>query len=181
MKWLISFLLFWMSSGVCWAKVDLKSTKRLIIPVDTVTPKITNADVAQVVPLDLHQGASEGVVFSRIADRGFNLWFNSSFIKQSSLGRIAEETQQKLKADVVVPPSGALGVSHRFSFKVEAFQAVAKIEYTGWLHADLNYDAKESATNFLFKEKVFANKDLILSHKRNREQAFSMIGLAWTW
>lgn len=181
MKWIMSFLLLLMCSGSCWAKVDLKSTKRLIIPVDTVTPKITSADVAKVVPLDLRQGDSEGTVVSRIADRGVSLWFNSTLMKDSTLGRMAQETQEKLKADVYVPATTPLGVSHKFSLKIEAFQALAKLEYSGWLKAAVNYDARSAVTDILFKEKVFADKDLILSHKAGGEQAFSMIGLAWAW
>ncbi|WP_415062370.1 hypothetical protein [Bdellovibrio sp.] len=181
MRLIMTVLFLVTCSGVCWGKVDLKSTKRLIIPVDQVTPKITQADVAQVVPMDFKEGDSQNTVFSRIADRGFSLWFNSSFMKESALGRFAEEAQEKLKTDVVVPASTTKGVSHKFSFRIEAFQALAKMEYTGWLRAAINYDAKASATDILFKEKVFANKDLIVSHRANKDQDLSMIGLAWSW
>ncbi|MEN0057234.1 MAG: hypothetical protein AAGB31_00240 [Bdellovibrio sp.] len=181
MRLILSFLFFIGFPCLCWCKVDIKSTKRLIIPVDTVTPKITSDDVAKVVPLDLRQGDSEGTVMTRIADRGFSLWFNSSAVKQSTLGRIAENTQEKLKTDVVVPAGTPEGVSHKFSFRVEAFQALAKMEYSGWLRAAINYDAKASVTDIFFKEKVFSDKDLTVSHKADKEQGLSMIGLAWSW
>lgn len=180
MKWILSFL-FIMIGAPCGAKVDIRTTHRLIIPVDTVTPAMRPEDVAKVIPTDLKTGDDEKTVFTRIADRGFALWFNSSMMKETSLGRIAQETQEKLKTDVVVPAQSPLGVSHKFSFRIEAFQALAKMEYTGWLKAAINYDAKASATDILFKEKVFTDKDLFLSHKSSKEQAFSMIGLAWSW
>lgn len=181
MKQIITFILCLFCLSPCGAEVDLKATKRLVIPVDTVTPKLTSSDVAKVVPLDLQQGDSEGTVFKRIADRGISSWLNSNLIKETSLGRIAEEAKEKLKADVVVESSEPSGVSHKFSFKVEAFQALAKLEYTGWLQCDIAYDAKSSATDILFKEKVFSDKDLVLGHKASREQNFSSIELAWTW
>lgn len=182
MKWCcLSFLLLIGFSGICQAKVDLKSTKRLIIPEDKVTPKITSEDVAKVVPTDLKAGDSESTVITRIADRGFSLWFNSAAMKATTIGRIAETAQEKLKTDVVVPAASPKGVSHKFSFKIEAFQALAKLEYTGWLKAAVNYDAKASATDISFKEKVFHNKDLIVSHKADKQQDLSMIGLAWSW
>ncbi len=181
MRLVMSFLLFIFAGVPCWAKVDLKSTKRLIIPVDRVTPKITSADVAKVVPTDLKEGDSESTVLTRIADRGFSLWFNSSAMRATTLGRMAETAQEKLKTDVVVPASTPRGVSHKFSFKIEAFQALAKVEYTGWLRAAINYDAKSSETDILFKDKVFQNKDLIVSHKASKEQGLSMVGLAWTF
>lgn len=181
MRLIMSFLFLIGFTCPCMAKVDLKSTKRLIIPEDKVTPKITQADVAKVVPLDLKQGDSEGTVLTRIADRGFSLWFNSAAMKATTLGRIAETAQEKLKTDVVVPASTPKGVSHKFSFKVEAFQALAKVEYTGWMKAAINYDAKAAETDIFVKEKVFSNKDLVVSHKATKEQGLSMVGLAWSW
>ncbi|WII72241.1 hypothetical protein QJS83_17395 [Bdellovibrio sp. 22V] len=181
MKWIMSIFLSLGFTCACWGKVDIRTTKRLIIPKDTVTPKLTKEDVAKVIPLDIKEGDSTGQVMNRIADRSFNLWFNSSAVKSSAIGRLAEETQEKLKTDVVVPASTAKGISHKFSFRIEAFQALAKIEYTGWLKAAVNYDAKSSETNIFFKEKVLENKDLIVSHKADKTQGLSMVGLAWSF
>lgn len=142
---------------------------------------MTTEDVAKIVPTDLPSGSSEGMLLTRMVDKGVSLWFNSEAMKQSSIGRIAEETQEKLKTDLVVPADSAGGVSHKFSFRVEAFQALAKLEYSGWMKAAINYDAKSSATDILFHEKVFENKDLVLTHRATREQRLSMIGLAWAW
>lgn len=180
MKFFVSFLLLLACSN-CWAQVDLKTTKRIVIPEDKYTPKITSADVAKVVPTDLKAGADESTVLSRIADRGVSLWFNSAAMRATTFGRIAETTQEKLKTDVVVPASSEEGVSHKFSFRIEAFQAMAKIEYTGWLKAAINYDAKIAETDISLKEKIFQDKNLFLSHKGNSKQATSMIGVAWTW
>ena len=55
------------------------------------------------------------------------------------------------------------------------------MEYSGWVKAAVNYDAKASATDIQFKDKVMNNKDLVVSHKANKEQGLSMIGLAWSW
>ncbi|KHD88976.1 MAG: hypothetical protein OM95_05790 [Bdellovibrio sp. ArHS] len=180
MKLIMSCLLILGFTCTCLGKVDLKATKRLIIPKDTVTPKITKADVAKVIPLDLKEGDSQGTVISRIADRGFSLWFNSKMMKETALGRFAEQTQEKLKTDVVVPAKDSQGVSHKFSFRVEAFQALAKVEYSGWLKAAFNYDAKASATDIIVKEK-FRNKDLFVTHKANKSEDLSMVGVAWSW
>lgn len=179
MRILITFISLLAFSAVAQAKVDLKSTKRLIVPVDNVTPRITQKDVAKVVPLDLKQGDSQSTVITRIADRGFGLWFNS--IKDTSIGRLAETAQERLKTDIEITPSEDEGTRHKFSFKVEAFQAMAKVEYTGWMNAEINFDAKSAQTDIQLKDKVFDNKDLIVSHKSTKEQALSMIGLAWSW
>lgn len=181
MKKLASFILCLGFSASCLAKVDIKTTKRLIIPVDNVTPKLSQADVAKVVPMDMPAGTSQGTLLTRMVDRGVSLWLNSPLMKNSAVGRIAEETQQKLKTDVVVPADKEGGVNHKFSLKVEAFQALAKLEYEGWTKAAINFDAKSSSTNFSLKEKVFDNKELFLTHKADKEQDLSMVGLAWSW
>ncbi|UOF00034.1 hypothetical protein [Bdellovibrio reynosensis] len=181
MKFFVPFLLLLVCATGWGAQVDLRTTKRIIIPEDKFTPKITTADVAKVVPTDLKAGASQETVISRIADRGISLWFNSAAMRATTLGRIAETTQEKLKTDVELPAASEEGVSHKFSFKIEAFQAMAKLEYTGWLKAAINYDAKIAETDISIKEKIFANKDLTLSHKGNSKQALSMIGVAWTF
>ena len=166
----------------CKAKVNVAETKPLVIPVDNVTPTITSKDVAQFIPTDASvRNSSTSTMMYRIADKSFNVWFNSPAVKSSLLGRAVEETQEKLKTDVVVPASSSEGVTHKFSFRIEAFQALAKLEYTGWMKAAINYDAKAAATDVSFKEKLFSDKELVLSHKGNKEQGLSMIGLAWQW
>ncbi|MGZ3772923.1 MAG: hypothetical protein ACXVCY_05375 [Pseudobdellovibrionaceae bacterium] len=181
MKLIMSFLLMIGFTVPCLGKVDLESTQPLVIPEDTVTPKLTKNDVAKVIPTDLKQGDSQTTIMKRIADRGVSLWFNSDVMKETSIGRFAETAQEKLKTDVILPTRTPQGVNHKLSFKVEAFQALAKLEYTGYLNASVNYDAKASATDILFKEKIFTNKNLLLSHKVHKDQDLSMIGLAWSW
>lgn len=182
MKKFIFFLLLLSVSSTCLAEqVELASTKPLKIPVDNVTPRITSEDIAKVIPLDMTEGSSQSTVISRVVDRGVSLWMRSSTFKNSSLGRMAEETQEKLKTDIEVPATSEEGISHKFSVKVEAFQAMARLEYTGWVKAMINFDAKDSSTDIIFEEDVFENKKMIVSHKADREQALSMVGLAWSW
>ena len=151
-----------------------------VIPVDNVTPKITQKDVQEFIPTDMQPTGDPGQVAGRVADRGLNYWLNSPAMKDTALVRVVDETQQKLKTDVVVQ-GGENEVQHKFSFRVEAFQALAKLEYTGWLKAAVNYDAKAAETNIQVSEKVFDNKDLTLTHKGNSKEALSMVGLGWNF
>ena len=164
------------------AKVSVKNTKPMIIPVDTVTPKITQADVEKLVPLEMAKTSTSSNILTRIADRGFSMWFNSAAIKDSALGRAAEKTQEKLKTDVVIQEgAGDNSVKHKFSMRLEAFQAMAKLEYSGWMKANVNYDASRAQTNFEIKEKAFGDKDLVVSHKASSKEALSMVGLNWNF
>lgn len=168
-------------ASLCWAKVSIRNTKPLVIPIDRFTPKITKEDVAKVIPLDVTPEDSTSKVMSRIADRSFNLWFNSSAVKNSRFGRMAEETQEKLKTDVVVPAESPNGISHKISVRIEAFQAMAKMEYRGWLNAGINYDAKSSETNIEVNEEILDDKKLVVSHKVSKSEGLSMVGVGWSW
>ncbi|WP_413291756.1 hypothetical protein ACLSU7_10085 [Bdellovibrio sp. HCB185ZH] len=178
-------ILFFVSSflcaGKCMAGVELSTTKKLVIPVDNVTPKITSQDVNKVIPTDNLGAETTSTMMGKIADRSFNLWFNSDVVQESLLGRVVQETQETLKTDVVVPATTKTGTSHKFSFRVEAFQALAKMEYKGWLNAAVNYNARAAETDVQVKERVFSDKDLIVSHKGTSRDSLAMIGLAWQW
>lgn len=180
MKLVVSTLII-MFSPVCFAKVDIKTTKPMIIPVDNVTPRITEKDVEEVVPTDISQGESGNSVISRMLDKGFNYWYKNSELKKSSVGRAADAAQEKLKTDVVVPAATKNGTNHKFSFRVEAFQTQAKLEYTGWTKAAVKYDASHARTNFEVSEKVWKDKDLVLSHSVTSREDVSSVGVKWAW
>ncbi len=165
----------------CFAKIDLDATKPLLIPVDHVTPQITQKDVGEIIPTDVDSTQSTGSMMSRIADRSFQYWYNNSGFKDSAVGRVAESTQEKLKTDVVVPSSSASGVTHKFSFKIEAFQALAKMEYTGWIKAMIDYNARAAQTDFSVSEKLFKDKDLVVSHSLSAREGMSSMGLRWSF
>lgn len=165
----------------CFARVDVRTTKPLVIPVDRVSPRITNKDVEQFIPTDMVATSSTDTVMTRIMDRGLNYWYNSSGFKDSALGRAAVETQEKLKTDVTVKGSSPKATSHKFSFRVEAFQALAKIEYTGWMRAAVNYNAQKAQTNIAVREKIYKDKDIVLSHSMSSREGATSMGVGWSW
>lgn len=161
----------------CWA-VTLDETRELVIPVDRYTPKITSADVAKVIPLDIHPEEGASRVVNRIADRGFGLWFDT-VLKDSSIGRMAEAAQETLKTDIEVVPTEPGGVAHKVTMQFEAFAAQAIIKYSGWVKAQIR--VSPAGSDIVVKEKIFENKDLLLSHSSNRDQDISMISMGWSW
>ncbi len=163
------------------SKLDLHSTKPLVIPRDNVTPRLTSKDVAEIIPTNIPKDESTASMMNRIADRTFMRWFNSPSVRDSAFGRFATQTEENLKTDVVVEGEAPEDISHKFSVRIEAFQACAKLMYSGWLNAAVNYDAKASQADVQITEKVLHDKDLTLSHKNNSDQGLSMIGLAWSW
>ena len=165
----------------CRAGVDLYSTQPLEIPRDDYTPRITSSDIEKFIPLDVKKTDSTDRVLGRIMDRTVNIWLKSSTIKNSSLGRAIDKTQETLKTDVVIKAQNPHEISHKLTFKVDAFQTEAKVEYKGLLDANFNYNFSNAESIFQVSDKVFDDKNLVFSYKNNHEQALSMIGLAWSW
>lgn len=180
MKWIAccSILLMTCSS---FARVDIRTTKPLVIPVDRFSPRITSKDIAEFVPTDVTSNDSADSVVGRIVDRGLSYWYNNSGFKNTALGRVAEDAQQKLKTDVTVQGSSPKATAHKFSFRIEAFQALAKIEYTGWMKAAINYNAQKAQTNIAVREKIYKDKDLVVSHSVSSREGVSSMGVGWSW
>jgi hypothetical protein len=178
--WVILSLLF-LNAIPSWAKVTIEETQPLEMLEDNVTPKISMAEISKVLPTDIKQGENQNRILSKIADRGFQYWFNSSQMRDVGLIRVAHQTQEKLKTDVVLPSDDPLGVKHKISFNFEVFQAMAKLEYSGWVRAAASYDAKSASADISLKEKISSTKDIFLTHKANRNQDLSMVGVSWSF
>lgn len=168
---------------VCGAKadIDLQTTQPLKDPLTLhEDPFITYQQMQKIIPTDMHPSDNQSLVLSKVADRGINEWLKSDGMKNSPLVQTVDDTQKKLKTDVTVSDSSdPNAVQHKFSFRVEALQALAKMEYTGWTRATVAYDAKASETNFELHKQLFADKDLILSHKAR--EGTSSVGVGWKW
>lgn len=170
------------SANHCLATVDIASTEPIHIPVDYYTPKVTSSDVAKVYPADSFKpGSDSTVIMNKFADLTVNYFVSTWTTNESSFARFAESTRNKLKADLVIPSSGRNAPAHKFVVRVEAFTAQAKMEYTGWLNAALNYDARSEGTAFTINEKLFSNTSISLRHETSKVQSASMISLAWPW
>lgn len=180
MKYLCWVLTLLIGTGAA-ARVNVRNTKPLLIPVDRVSPRITSKQVAEIIPTDVKATDSTGSVMNRIMDRSLNYWYNNSGFKESAIGRVAEETQEKLKTDVVVKGASPKATTHKFSFRIEAFQALAKVEYTGWMRAMVDYNAQKAQTNFAVREKIWKDKDLVVSHSMSSREGVSSMGVGWSW
>lgn len=164
------------------AKLDHSTTKPLVMPVGVSedAQEITNKDVEKIIPTDLQATNDMNKVAVRIADRSLQTWFNSAAVKGSALGRTADNVQQKMSTDVTVKSDEPQAVEHKFSMQLLALQAMAKIQYTGWLNAVFNYDAKAAESMVEFSEKVF-NKDLFVNHTSSPREDVSTVGIKWGW
>lgn len=162
------------------AKLTVDNTQPLSVPMAQDDDKITQKDVEKIIPTDLQQTNDLNMVASRIADRSIQAWFNSAQVQGSVLGQTATSVQKKMTTDITVKSDEPHAVEHKFSMQVLALQAMARVQYTGWLNAVFNYDAKAAQSMVEFSEKVF-NKDLFVNHTSSTKGDVSSVGIKWGW
>lgn len=137
----------------------------------------------KILPRNVNENDSSSSVLAKIVDNSFAYWWDNSSIKNSSVGRAATQIEQKMKAEVDLGSegSGENKIDHKLSFKVLATQALAKIEYSGWFKAAINYDARSSKTEAEVFENLDNNKDLVITHSMRGSENKSQLSLRWNW
>jgi hypothetical protein len=163
------------------ARVDLKKTKRLVLPIDPSEPLLSAETSQKILPKNVEQGESGNSVISEMIDNSFSLWWEKSPIKQTSIGKVADKVDKKLKTEVSFGKSADQKTEHKISVKVLAVQALAKLEYKGWVRAGLNYDARAAKTQAEVLENISAHQDLKLSHSMSSDGNMSQVSWVLNW
>ncbi|AGH96427.1 hypothetical protein [Pseudobdellovibrio exovorus] len=165
-----------------------KAKPKLEIPVAVAELPLEEGSFAEVItekilPHNVNENDSSSAVLAKIVDNSFAYWWDNSSIKNSSVGRAATQIEQKMKAEVDLGSegSGENKIDHKLSFKVLATQALAKIEYSGWFKAALNYDARSSKTEAEVFENLDNGKDLVITHSMRGSENKSQLSLRWNW
>ena len=168
-----------LSSQVAFAKVTADNTSPVQMP-QAPSNAWTQEDVSKVIPTDIKSSEDAGFVATRIGDHAFQAWYNSPTGKNSTLGRTASTVQENLKTEVALKgEEGA--VEHKFTFQVLALQAISQLRYSGWLNAALDFDARAHETKLEVTEKLWTNKDFVISHTASADRGLSAVGLRWNW
>lgn len=165
----------------CWCKVNIKKTKRLVMPSDISEPLMTSETSQRILPKTLQDNESAGSVISRMADNSFGVWWESTPMRNTAVGQAADKAEKNLKTEVNFKDNSASKTEHRIVFKVLAMQALAKIEYKGWVRAAINYDAKASKAEAEVSEKIFQRQDLVLSHAVTPSENKSQVSWRFDW
>ncbi len=168
-------------SQVALAKVNVANTRPVQLPIAAASNAWTYSDVQQIIPTGMSGSNDAGYVASQIGDHAFQSFWNSPRMKNSSVGRTANKVQESMKTEMVVKSDDKNSVDHKITFQVLALQAISKLQYTGWINAEVNFDARAQQTNVELTEKVFKDKDFVISHSATTTQDLSSVGLRWNW
>lgn len=186
-SYLFTFAVFFTLFGVpvfSWARVDYEKTKPFVFPVSpsAVGDRVTVRTAEEFIPMDMMPSQDQGYVFGNIADRSIQYFWKNSAFRYTSVGRVAQDLEKRLKTDITIRNNeGPRAVEHKFSVQLLAAQAIARLEYTGWIKAAFKYYAREAKSETQIREKVFDNKDLVLSHTSTSVEEMSSLLLSWTW
>lgn len=174
------FLITFAIGQIGWAKVNMKKTQNLVMPTDITTPWMTAETSEKIQPKLVNANDSAASIVSKIADNTLSLWWDTSPVRNTQIGRAAEKVEKNLRTEVSFKDKNSR-TEHKISFKVLAMQALAKLEYKGWVNAAINYDARAEKTEAEVSEKIFSKQDLVISHAMSKVENKSQVAWRWNW
>jgi hypothetical protein len=138
-------------------------------------------DMQLIIPLDMQPSNDSSSVMAQVADRSMTSLLNSSAVRESTVGKAATTVEQKMKQEVVFGGGDSKSVQHKLNFNLQAFQALAQIQYSGFTNAAIKYKIAESKLAVEMFEKFSGNHDLVLSHTIARDNRVSELSVRWTF
>ena len=161
------------------AKVNIEHTKRLVLPAKVGAESLTESFGTEILPSSLAAGETSQTFLSKVADNSLNLYWKHSPLRYTTAGKAVETAEKKLNVEATYKDTN--NVDHRINFKVLAMQALAKIQYTGWVNAALNYDLKDARAAAEVSEALSEKSDIVLSHEITKLDQKSGVSLQWKW
>lgn len=178
-KQILHFLFVSILSLAGWARVDLKKTKIMTLPSDMSTPFMTQETKNKILPSTIAVNESGQDVLAKMADNTASLWWSTTPLRNTSVGRAADAAEKKLNVQAAFEDKNK--IKHTFNLKFLAMQALARVEYKGWVHAAISYDARAAKTEAEISEKINAKQDLIISQSITTAESKSQVGFRWNW
>lgn len=166
-------------------KIELLQAKKIIAPKPIAIESLYVKTLNGTIPGNLGPSQNEGEVLKRFGDQAIQNWLNSPAVRNSSFGKAATQVENAMKVEATVQTAphspGATPIDHKFSFQYLALQSQAKMEYKGYTNAQIKIDSSKNETAVEVSEKVFKNKDFVISHTKNATDNNSTMGLRWSW
>ncbi len=161
------------------AKVNVANTKKLVLPAKAGAESLSDVFAGEILPERISADETSQSFLTKVADNSLSLYWKHSPLRHSTAGKAVESAEKKLNVEASFKDENQ--VDHRFNFKVLAIQALAKIQYTGWVNAALNYDLKAARAAAEVSEALSDKNDLVLSHEMSNHEQKSAVSLKWKW
>lgn len=166
-------------TSIASARVNIEKTKKLVLPEKVGAQSMGDVLSVEILPNKISDGETTESFLTKMADNSLQLYWKHSPLRYSAAGKAVETAEKKLNVEAGFQDENK--VNHRFNFKVLAIQALAKIQYTGWVNAALNYDLKAARAAAEVSEALSDRNDLVLTHEMSNTEQKSALSLQWKW
>lgn len=171
-------------SKVFWGQMDEPLAPDLIAIYHSVKEQEAQEQHFQtgdIIPTSLAPTGDIKQVVNQIADRSTNTLFHSKSFRESAVGQTTTKVENSLKKEVVIGGHEPQSVQHKVNFNLEAFQSIARIQYTGYANAAVTYKIAEEKLGVEVSESVGRQQDLIVSHQVSPLDRFSQLSMRWSF
>lgn len=163
------------------ARVDYEKTRPLVLPSQLHSEDL-NLTVNAIIPASDMTGFSQNRVASRILDNSLSYLWRTSPLRYTAVGQVANRVEKTVQVEKVIAATEENKVEHKFSFDIQGLQALARLKYSGWVKAAVQYNMNDASASAEVSEKVFDNKDLVLSQTvSSNTDSKSQVSLRWDW
>jgi hypothetical protein len=152
-----------------------------------LTPDKPTVNAADFIPTDmtinpdLEATQKTEFVVNRIADHSLTTYFNSPDFRKSSLGRSATEVEKKVTQEVVLKGASKDSIEHKFNFQVQAFQALAKVQYIGFAQFSVSYNFRYETADIELAEHLNKRQSIAIVHSKTQLESKSHVRLSWSF
>ncbi|MFN9067534.1 MAG: hypothetical protein ACK5V3_09915 [Bdellovibrionales bacterium] len=169
-------------------KKSLKGYRVTHIPKSNydIPPLLTREEAAKILPKDAPSTPQESdIMLKRMGDRALGMWLKSSTLQNLSVVQTAQKVEQAMKAEVGFgggeSENGEKAIQHKINFQFQAFQAISKLDYSGFVNASVTYNLKDQVAGFEVREKVLQNKDLFVNMSSSKVEDLGSVGIKWSF
>ncbi len=159
--------------------VDIKKTKVLNLPQEPNYTFLSKEDQMRIAPKNISDSESADSVLARMADNSVSLWWDRTPLRQSAIGKAADSVEKKMNLKVEIEDKNK--VKHSMNLKILAMQALARLEYRGWVRAAISYDARAAKTEAELSEDIGDTQHIVISHTITANENKSQFGWRWSW
>lgn len=181
MKYMLLGLLV---SQIATAKVDIKKSAPLQLPEEIQYTDSTNQVIGAIAPPTYLAGQTGDVVALHLADNSLKYLWNNTGLKNTAAGQIAKRVEDTVQVEAKVSSGDEVKekkTEHKFNFDIKGLQALAQLKYSGWVNAAVHYSIKSAEASAELSERVFTDKDLVMSQVISSTNPRSQISLRWDW
>ena len=159
--------------------VDIKKTQILKLPQEQGYTFLSKEDQMRIAPKNVSEKESANSVLARMADNSVSLWWDRTPLRQTALGKAADTVEKKMNLKVEIEDKNK--IKHSMNLKILAMQALARLEYRGWVRAAISYDARAAKTEAELSEDIGETQNIVITHTITTSENKSQLGWRWSW